>query len=632
MSKHHDLAEESVRELDEKAIKELREALKKAPGVGQVDVDELSDDEVVHAAADAGFINPDELRDKYEERNPEVHREGDERPKGLDTPTSDEVSVKDLFLDNVQENEASTSGVDTAGTDLATKGAHIRASHDHDVRERVEPLVDHRQDVDDVTELTDEELKDRLEEEGQKILLGQQGNPNDLETVVDHLRASHIGRLTTQHGYAREDLADLSLDELIALEASETADADASGSSIGSEATDAARSSTDAAQSATDALGDAVDDASVDTGGDASAPDAAADADRDQPPTDPIDDGSTTASSAGETVPIVLTIQGPSDFHRSADGRWFDEEGNEVTTPDLIASLEAQLDEYVAADGDQPNQDGTVDSVTTTGKSHEDAKAEQESESGSTQDNESDNDSSDDDDDDDDDDDGSGDDDTAATEAVDEEEEEGETTESEGGNTAEGTPNPLGDDPVDPEDQARFDDSTFGDQERQDQVDAIDARSGQAGAPDDDPSDLDTESFLDSEVGAETAETIADGIEQRRDGGDTDPADLDVVESNGEVDELKVSGGGLTDPTDDAPAPAPTFGDGGRGNPIDGGPPIVNGPERFGTESAPGSEDSAFDHVAVDAVDPFEGLDTDLHVEIDEVDVDTQVDVDLVTE
>jgi hypothetical protein len=96
-------------------------------------------------------------------------------------------------------------------------------------------------------------------------------------------------------------------------------------------------------------------------------------------PTEPSGSGSGSGggggSPTGEEVPIVFQVStgdveaDPSSdsftdgsvltFNRSADGRWFDEAGHEVTDPNSIAALEQQYNAYKAEGGADTNV-GTV--------------------------------------------------------------------------------------------------------------------------------------------------------------------------------------------------------------------------------------------------------------------------------
>ena len=329
--------------------------------------------------------------------------------------------------------------------------------------------------------------------------------------------------------------------------------------------------------------GTVPDSASTAGGGSSSANDAASTSGSGSSSTQ--DSQPQDSGDSGETVNIVFTIQDMNDvnYHRSDDGRWFDGAGNQVTDPQELARLDTTYNnsnlEYsrIAVPGEEVPSgppEGTVDTLDTTGKTHEEATAEEEQGSAS---NESDGDSSDEDDEDDDEGDGTGE--AAESEAeTGDEEQEGQNDEKSESETEAGTPTPDGAVAIDPADQARFDDSPFGAEQQQDQIDAIDAQSGVAGGPNDDPSGIDEEAFFGSPAGAEAAETRTDGIERKVDGGDTDPADIDAEESGGgPIIDLKVEGGGLTDPVEDEGSPAPSdFGEGAKGDPT-GGIPIVPG-------------------------------------------------------
>ncbi|MEM9034982.1 MAG: hypothetical protein AAGD18_10360 [Actinomycetota bacterium] len=601
--------EEIVEAAHQAAIDRLRQELAKREGTTENTVN-MSDEEVADAAVAGGLFSRDELEELYIRKHPEVDPANEDRPSGLDTQPAAEMSNYELLVGRIDHELAIAEGLDPdSPVDLATQANYVMAAGYAHEREMAENLVARRFDVEDPSKLSDERLVELVEEERLKTILNATKSGHDLETIVAQKRGETINHLVEEYGFDRADLDGLSLGELNDrwAEAQEQAAWRAEAEAEVAHRTDVINPST-LTDAELRALLDeeaknqqAEADAQSDTSGGADSAAAGAvvpgddhdpeagtqqdtrdpgydygndlyeDRDRSGDSTD-LDDDATLTGYVG--YGDVVYLDNGAYYEPRSDGTWVTPWGVKVEDPVLIDELNAIWDRDVGggATVERPSMDDQSEVPSDVESSEAEDGQSSEDDSGS-------------DDDDEEDDEGTADD-AAAAEGEDEQGEDDESGDSE---SSAGTPHPDGDVPIDPADQARFDESPFGEAQRQAQIDAIEDRSGTAGAPEDDPSGLDDPDFLDTPVGEAMMADVIDGMAMKADGGDTDPLDIDAEESNGEVVELKLQGGGVVDPVDDDTGTTgprlPTVPDDPTGG-TPGGPGVPGG-DRLGNEGDP---------------------------------------------
>ncbi len=592
----------------------VRKLEKHAAETGEeTDFDPEDPASVVDAAIESGIVDGESLRNDYVARHPEIDPDNPNRPAGLDTRPVEEVSNLELYNESTDTALAEDRGLDPdSPVDVATQMEWKLAKKHFEDRQMAERIVADRGDVEDPADLSDAELGKLVTDEALKKHMGEGDSPHPSDVVAGYKKASAIARLVKDHGYEREDLDPLDPGDVIRKAQEEDARAGkmrspASPTSPPVEDRGEPPRSRSAGEGPT-----ARPPGNLAGGGSRSpGPGGGAGADTgpsggepptggDSPEAAPAAGTPGSPGGGGETVRIVATVQdGDQDVHRAEDGRWFDSDGNVISDPATTAALE---DSYQDAERTAAEMGGhiggTIDSLETSGRTHEQATEEQggggvaggessaeqdqtgdsgsgeedesgDSGSGEEDSGEGDNEG-----------DGDGDEGDSTGEADDGtgEDEEGEADGDVAGDSEEGTPAPDGDVAVDPADQARFDDSSFGAGQRQDQMDAIDARGGAAGSPDDRPDGSDDQGpGGTSAAGAEQRDPAAE-IEHVVGGGYSDPLDLEAEESHGAVVETKIGGGGVVDPSDDESDPGgPHYGDGIKGNPVSGVPGVSGG-------------------------------------------------------
>ncbi len=558
-------------------------------------VEDLSDDEVVTTAINEGILDRGAMVDSYHAAHPEVDPSNENPPKGLDTPTAEEAGPAALFHDYATRSVAEAYELDRNG-DIVNQVEHIRAAGHHEVRDLATTVTG----IDDPG-VGDAELRDEVNNEAVRQYAGVPDSPLDGETIALHVNASSEAQaneirqeLINGYGYSEEQLAGRSLQELVNIQSWEernesASDVDATSQPVAPLLSELVVATTGATEQAADDAPATEQEAApespeVATETTRSAPPPAADATQEaaagaQPAqtdtSESIETEITITAGDGQLMVMApyldLFSTGDGANYAYQDGVWVDEYGEiwYVAGTDGMPVL-VTTEEGAALLAEHESSQGNGDGQSAEGGPSSESSQSTDDDGQSTDD---DGQSTDDDgqstDDDDDDDGQSTEDETTDAPAEGEEDDESEST-SAGGDA--GTPRPEGDEPVDPADRERWDDSPFGEAERKAQVDAVDAAQGSAGAPDDDPSDADVIDFLTSKAGAEQLDAFGQGVEQRHDGGDRDPLDIDDVEENGDVIDIKLMGGGAIDPSEDGPQ----LEMGGRA-PLDGVPESIAG-------------------------------------------------------
>ncbi|MEM9748391.1 MAG: hypothetical protein AAF945_16985, partial [Actinomycetota bacterium] len=511
--------------------------------------------------------------------------------------------------------------------------------------------------------LGDGDIEQGLADEAERQLAGRTGSPLSGDTIRAQEEAAQEGQalrgtLTGQYGYAEADLVGRPRDELrsmiewhrenptddggagdgpVADQGGTDRDADTDvGATTGGAKAGATGGSTVPARD--DSSHSRSDDADTDTDTNTDT-DTATDARATETESSTSGTASTPPSgqAATEADPYAAEVDtdGDGDFATGTanDNVVADDDGMsmEYLSPDEAREFFGE-EGYRDIENTPPGSE-TGSDRTSTGTSGTDVGA------GESSDDSGSNDSSDDGSDDDDDDDGgdAGDGDATDTAADTSSEDEQGTDDDSADTTSDaGTPHPDGDTPEDPEARARFEETGVGREQRQDQIDAIEAKGGRYGSPDDSPSDAERGSFFETGPGAAVAEDLREGVEDNSGDGVTDPHDLDAVESGGPVIELKIAGNGLVAPAEEAPIIG--F---GEGAPVVDSPGIagpVGGTRSFDDPDAPDDPDSpddlgvvtSGDVVAETADSGAHGDVSDFRGDVDLVErVETEVDLDL---
>ncbi|MEM9038946.1 MAG: hypothetical protein AAGD33_03515 [Actinomycetota bacterium] len=633
--------EDFVDHISESAMKALEAQLQK----DGVDTSGRSDDEIVEIGINRGYVDEQALHESWNDHHPEVAPDNPNPPQGLDTPTAEEAGPAALFTDmmnrHVLDGFVDAHITPDSPLDPAHQWNAVVASDMGEIRRAT---IEGAKLPDDPT-LGDADIKQGLADEAERQLAGRTGSPLSGDAIRAQEGAAQEGQalrdtLTGQYGYAEADLLGRPRDELRSMIEWHRENPTDNGTAAAGAVADRGGTDHDAdtdAEVTSDVEPGATGGSST-ARGESSEPRSDDGTDTTTTETHPSTGG--TASTPPSGQPAAEADPYAVDVDTEGDGEYAPgASSSEPSVDDFEAiylppeDVERRFPDHHREFQDEDGQSGPSGDQTSTNTSDRDVGAgESSGDSGS-------NDSSDDgsDDDDDDDDSGDGDGDNADT-ADDTSSEDEQGTDDTADTTSDaGTPHPDGDVPEDPEARARFEETGFGRDQRQDQIDAIEAKGGRLGSPDESPSDADRGSFFDTDPGAAVAEDLRNGVEDNSGDGVTDPHDLDVIESGRPVVELKVTGNGLVAPGD-AEAPIGGFGDGAPAIDTPGIAGPVGGTRSFDDPDAPDDPDNPND-IGVDTFRAVvaETADSASYREVSDVEIDvtvverveTDVDLDL---